>query len=103
MDLDPTTPLAKPCTRCGETKVLDEFYRAKTGRWGRHAWCRECMKAYSAERARLDPERQRQYARDYYRRHRLHALERQAAYDQQEQVRRRREIRREERELYPDD
>ena len=43
----------KKCTKCGESKPLDGFTRSKTGRHGRHAWCKVCKseidKAYNKE------------------------------------------------------
>lgn len=33
----------KTCTKCGETKPLDDFNRNRSTADGRQAWCRECM------------------------------------------------------------
>ena len=35
----------KRCSKCGEVKVLGEFYAAKTGRLGRTANCKQCRRA----------------------------------------------------------
>ena len=35
----------KTCTKCGETKPLDEFSRQRSTKSGRRARCRECIKA----------------------------------------------------------
>jgi phage gp36-like protein len=40
----------KTCSKCGETKVLDAFYRSKTGVSGRHSYCKACGIAYAKER-----------------------------------------------------
>ena len=32
----------KTCTKCGETKPLDEFNRDRSRKDGRHPWCRAC-------------------------------------------------------------
>jgi 5-methylcytosine-specific restriction endonuclease McrA len=39
----------KPCTRCGETKPLDEFYDAKGGKFGKRSRCKTCHKRASVE------------------------------------------------------
>ena len=39
----------KYCGKCGKTKPLDEFHRAKKGKLGRQAHCKECVSAYAAE------------------------------------------------------
>ena len=33
----------KTCTKCGETKPLDDFHRYRSGAGGRRARCRECV------------------------------------------------------------
>jgi hypothetical protein len=35
----------KQCSRCGEQKALDSFYRTKRAKDGRQASCKECMRA----------------------------------------------------------
>lgn len=40
----------KPCTKCGETKLLSEFYKDTRRKSGASSWCRECWKAYEAAR-----------------------------------------------------
>ena len=39
----------KCCTKCGETKPLDEFHRDKRSKDGRVTRCKSCVKAYQAE------------------------------------------------------
>lgn len=41
----PAAPLSesKTCTKCGETKPLDEFNRHPMGRLGRRSQCRQCL------------------------------------------------------------
>ena len=36
----------KTCTKCGETKPLDDFHRNRTKADGRQPWCRECAQEY---------------------------------------------------------
>lgn len=37
------------CTRCDETKPVEEFRPHPAGKHGRGAWCRDCHREYSAE------------------------------------------------------
>lgn len=56
---------ARRCSRCGETKAIDEF-PIKDGRTGlRRVWCRPCCRAYGREhyRRRRDPYLKRARAR----------------------------------------
>lgn len=41
---------SKKCTKCGEIKPLDEFHRNKTGKFGRHARCKECINKAAREK-----------------------------------------------------
>lgn len=41
--------MTKTCTKCGDTKPLDAFYRNKSGRDGRVARCKPCVLAQKAE------------------------------------------------------
>lgn len=38
-------PNVKPCTKCGEVKPLEQFSRAKAGRYGRRGECKACAMA----------------------------------------------------------
>lgn len=40
---------SKTCTKCGETKPLDEYYKDKGGKYGRRSNCKACAKAQEAE------------------------------------------------------
>lgn len=59
----------KTCSKCGETKTLDAFYRQKRGRLGRSSVCRTCAQARDAcySRARQSKRRPEQAA--YRRKH----------------------------------
>lgn len=35
--------LTKICTECGEDKILDEYYKAKAGKFGRVSKCKPCF------------------------------------------------------------
>ena len=36
--------MEKTCTKCGESKLLSEYH--KSGKYGRHAQCKLCVKVY---------------------------------------------------------
>jgi len=60
----------KRCSRCGEEKPVEEFYRFKGHSSGRQAWCKDCM-AEANKEWRADPEvkaRLAEYMRAYRRR-----------------------------------
>ncbi len=52
----------KTCTKCHLLKPLDAFNKAKRGKFGRSAQCRECVRKYTAANA----ERDRKRANDWY-------------------------------------
>lgn len=54
----------KICTRCGETKTLDEFHRLKRSKDGHHSWCKKCERAWNRSPARRARERARASARN---------------------------------------
>lgn len=43
-------PFGKVCTRCGEWKVLEDFYVRKDGVEGRASHCKVCKRAYARSR-----------------------------------------------------
>jgi hypothetical protein len=59
---------SKTCSGCGETKPLEQFYRQKTGRYGRQGLCIPCHraknKAYRSTPEGLEANRRR--SREYY-------------------------------------
>ena len=57
--------MSKTCTKCGETKPLDDFHRNKTGAGGRRSYCKECVREYT----RRYYEENRDKARERKRRH----------------------------------
>lgn len=77
------TPARKTCSKCGDTKPLDEFHRNKSRRDGLNHWCKPCNRGHvrryaqdnrdtiSAKRKAeyaADPERGRQRVREYTKR-----------------------------------
>jgi 5-methylcytosine-specific restriction endonuclease McrA len=77
-----TTP-AKRCSKCGETKPLDQFNKDRTGKAGHSAACRTCHAA-AGRRYTMEHREERRSARvRYYAAHRAEALAKTAAYRQQ--------------------
>jgi len=33
---------SKKCTKCGEVRLINQFYKHKSRRGGVHSWCKEC-------------------------------------------------------------
>lgn len=81
----------KTCTRCGESKTLEDFPKDASKRDGRHPRCKECHAAYYAENAArkkastrrykaANGEKVRAWQRDYVARHREECRERSRAW-----------------------
>lgn len=51
----------KTCTKCGETKTLDDFSNDKYRADGKCHWCRECCKSQSKLYRLKNPQRQTKY------------------------------------------
>jgi Recombination endonuclease VII len=55
-------PVEKVCSRCHATKLLSEFHRQKSARFGRHSWCKECAnRAHLARRRKPNPTARRRH------------------------------------------
>lgn len=75
----------KTCTKCGESKPLDEYHRNKTMKDGRLNVCRTCSSAYKRSRNAM-PEvkaRNAETRRAWVEANREHVRARQAEYDKQ--------------------
>lgn len=46
----------KRCSKCGELKPFTEFYKKKTGKYGLHAKCKECVRAEEYSRRKQKKE-----------------------------------------------
>jgi hypothetical protein len=68
---------SKGCSRCGEDKPHGEFYPDRSKRTGLSSQCRPCSIEGARERYRKNRDRVRAYMRDYHRKHRDEARERQ--------------------------
>lgn len=56
----------KRCTKCGEIKVLSEFYRDKNQKDGRMPWCKGCAKEKARARYIANSKKIKQKSREYY-------------------------------------
>ena len=56
----------KKCTRCGESKPLDQFHKNKRGRGGLRAQCKTCRAAYNCKWHADNSERVRETSRKWY-------------------------------------
>jgi len=59
------TMAAKKCSKCGIEKPLEDFHKQKSCKGGRRPECKACLYTACKARARLDPERHREYKRRY--------------------------------------
>jgi hypothetical protein len=75
------TPTTKCCPRCGVEypATLEYFPPYKKNLDGLHYWCRVCSRAANREsHKKADPEKKRQWARNYYHNNREKLCERQS-------------------------
>jgi 5-methylcytosine-specific restriction endonuclease McrA len=54
---------AKKCSKCGEEKPLDQFYKFKLGKFGRQAECKACSDARRRALAKKRPDQERESRR----------------------------------------
>jgi len=85
-------PLVKTCTKCGVEKLLVDFSLSKSGKFGRHSWCKACIcvrQRRPEHRARQRARQQRPAAREYQRayRRRQGFKAQQQAYQQRPEAR----------------
>lgn len=59
-------PEMKTCTKCSETKLLEEFCRVKTMKDGRQSWCKKCEKARSKAYRKANLEKCKARAANYH-------------------------------------
>ena len=57
--------MSKPCTKCGETKPLDDFHRDKTRAGGRKSDCKECVREYERRYREENRDKRLEYERRY--------------------------------------
>jgi hypothetical protein len=56
----------KTCSKCGETKPLDNFNMARNAPDGKQRWCRNCQSDHAKQYAKTHPERNRANANRYH-------------------------------------
>lgn len=61
-----STPSHKTCTKCGEEKFLEEFYRDKRLKTGRRPDCKTCKTESHRKWAESNREHVKEYRADYY-------------------------------------
>src|SRR5207302_9951140 len=54
-----TLAVMRACTKCGETKALDEFPPVRRGEEKRQSWCRDCFAAAGAGYYRRNRDREK--------------------------------------------
>lgn len=76
----------KICSKCGDEKLLEEFYKQKLGYLGRRADCKICSNknikkwnlnnpTYSKEYYKLHPDNRKDSSKKYYKKNRIKCLE----------------------------
>jgi 5-methylcytosine-specific restriction endonuclease McrA len=55
----------KKCSKCGQEKPMELFYRMKASKDGRGPWCKACMDANAEAHRTADPERARRQRREW--------------------------------------
>jgi hypothetical protein len=56
-DTDLKTGLFKTCTKCGETKSVEDYHKAKKGKFGRSATCKACKAIWAKQDREKYPEK----------------------------------------------
>ena len=72
--------MSKTCTKCGETKPLDDFHRDKTGAGGRKPHCKECVREYKRRYYEENRDKERERNRRYHGENRDKVRERKHRY-----------------------
>ena len=67
--------MSKTCTKCGETKSLDDFHRDKAGAGGRRPDCKECVQEYARRHYEENRDKERERNRRYREENRDKVLE----------------------------
>ncbi len=57
---------SKTCTKCGELKTIDNFYKARKEKDGLSPWCKSCCKEYNKEYNKKNHDRISKNSRKYY-------------------------------------
>lgn len=73
----------KVCTKCGTEKPLEEYYAAKSGKYGKYADCKACNIASRVAWQKANPEKGRAANARYRAKNKAKEQTRWAAYYQQ--------------------
>ena len=73
----------KTCTKCGETKPLDDFHRHRGKADGRYAWCRECAAEHRRRYYENNRDKERELQRQYREENRDKLQERNRRYQEE--------------------
>ncbi|QWI73284.1 hypothetical protein ER45_030495 (plasmid) [Bacillus mycoides] len=73
---------AKECTKCGEVKALNDYYREKNGIGHRRSSCKECSLKRDAEYYQSNKERIAERDAEYYQKNKEKVSERKSKYYQ---------------------
>ena len=80
----------KTCTKCGEEKSLELFYRSSKGKFGRASWCKNCKRLHKLQWRKANPEKakaesrrnrnqnrkqRKEYMRRWHQEHRTESIE----------------------------
>ena len=66
--------MRKVCTRCGQMKEIEEFYKHKSSKSGFHGYCKKCMNKTTIEWNRNNKERKSELNRKNYKENRLNRI-----------------------------
>jgi hypothetical protein len=69
VDVDGKPTKVKMCSKCLETKPLDDFYKKANGIGGKESRCKDCKKRYSKEYENINQEKVRKRKRNYNAKH----------------------------------
>ena len=59
------TNITKTCSKCNETKPLDEFNKNKNGKYKRQAYCKKCNFEYRENHKEENKEYQKEYRENH--------------------------------------
>lgn len=93
----------KQCTKCGEWKKVESYYKDKNRKDGRSCWCKDCDNKNRKKCIEIDREGYLQRYKEYYQKNRKNILEKNRKYreeNRQKMLQRRRDEYRRHKEKY---
>lgn len=76
---DPDAPTEKACSKCGEVKSLEQFYKNKNGKFGRKSICGSCCADYQRKMREDEPLRAKSYGARWRANNREYTIEKSRA------------------------